>query len=44
MPRCKGCGNECDVTELVRHENEGTVIVHCPECGQLLGTYNERRR
>ena len=41
MTRCKGCGEEFDPEELTRHERDGMVHVHCPNCGRRLGDWNE---
>jgi ribosomal protein S27E len=43
MVTCRGCGGEYEAGDLCRHETEGLVRVHCPDCGRTLGTYNERR-
>jgi NAD-dependent SIR2 family protein deacetylase len=40
MTTCKECGRELDAEDLVRHELERSVIVHCPGCECLLGRYN----
>ncbi|MFB6137735.1 MAG: hypothetical protein ABEJ42_05265 [Halobacteriaceae archaeon] len=44
MPTCPGCDAERSAADLTRHEDDGMVRVHCPECGRLLGTYNRRAR
>jgi hypothetical protein len=41
MPVCPGCETDHDVTELCRHEREGVVIVHCPDCNRPLGRYRD---
>ena len=40
MPTCKRCGGEFEAGELERHEVDGMVYVHCPDCGFNLGDYN----
>lgn len=40
MPRCNHCGAQHGADELVRHEYDSLVIVHCPECNCLMGQYN----
>jgi DNA-directed RNA polymerase subunit RPC12/RpoP len=42
MPRCKRCSGEFEAEELKRHEIDGMVHVHCPNCGFNLGDYNSR--
>ena len=44
VPTRKGCAGEFDVEALCRHERAGVVLVHCPDCGRLLGAYNRRTR
>lgn len=44
MPRCKRCGAEHDVTEIVRHEHDSLVVVHCPDCMGVMGRYNAHAR
>jgi len=39
MPTCTGCDHEFDPAELVRHETERLVVVHCPSCSTTLGRY-----
>lgn len=39
MPTCKHCGCEFSPAELVRHETDRLVLVHCPECENPLGSY-----
>ncbi len=40
MPICKHCNGEFTADELVRHEYERVIVVHCPDCGCVLGQYN----
>lgn len=40
MPLCDGCDGEFDAEALVRHEHDGFVLVHCPDCGRSMGSYN----
>ncbi|WP_458189337.1 hypothetical protein [Haladaptatus sp. NG-WS-4] len=40
MPTCKHCSGEFSAEDLVRHEYERTVVVHCPDCNCVMGTYN----
>jgi hypothetical protein len=30
-----------DVDDLVRHEREGLLRIHCPDCKGLLGAYHD---
>ncbi|MFC7044913.1 hypothetical protein ACFQH6_05280 [Halobacteriaceae archaeon GCM10025711] len=39
MSRLRG---SFDVEELERHEHEGIVFVHCPDCKRPLGSWNSR--
>jgi uncharacterized Zn finger protein len=39
VPRCPGCGADHEAVDLVRDERETAVVVHCPNCNQLLGRY-----
>ena len=39
MPTCKHCNCECSPAELVRHETDRILLVHCPECEAPLGSY-----
>lgn len=39
MLTCKGCGAEHSVEALVRHEHDRLLVVHCPDCGCVLGRY-----
>ncbi|MFC4246787.1 hypothetical protein ACFOZ7_07210 [Natribaculum luteum] len=41
MPTCKRCGATPATDELVRHESGDLLLVHCPECRGLMGTYRE---
>jgi hypothetical protein len=41
MAHCRYCDVDVDVEDLVRHETDGFVRVHCPECSGLLGTYRD---
>ncbi|WP_435179866.1 hypothetical protein [Halorussus sp. AFM4] len=40
MTTCPGCGRDLDAEELVRHERDRFVVVHCPDCKRPLGRYN----
>jgi len=40
MPTCPRCRGEYEASALVRHEHEGLVIVHCPDCEFPMGSYN----
>jgi len=42
MADCPRCGGDFDVDDLVRHERESLVRVHCPDCATLLGDYDRR--
>jgi len=44
MPTCDNCEATREADELERHEREGMVFVHCPDCGHALGTYNRHDR
>ena len=39
MVSCRHCGGDYGVEELVRHEHERLLVVHCPDCGCVLGRY-----
>ena len=39
MPVCRHCEAEHAAEELVRHESRAVVLVHCPDCGCLMGRY-----
>jgi hypothetical protein len=41
MPHCRYCDADVDVDDLVRHEREDLLRVHCPECKGLLGAYRD---
>ncbi|WP_435195824.1 hypothetical protein [Natronomonas sp. EA1] len=38
MPTCPRCG-PVGTDELVRHTHGRLLVVHCPECGTILGSY-----
>ncbi|MFH5797851.1 hypothetical protein [Haladaptatus sp. CMAA 1911] len=40
MPTCNHCEGDFTANDLVRHEYERIIIVHCPDCGCVLGQYN----
>lgn len=39
MPTCRNCSGEFDADDLVRHEAERVLVVHCPDCRAPLGRY-----
>lgn len=41
MPTCRGCGEEHETDTLERHERDGLVIVHCPDCAYTMGTWRD---
>lgn len=41
MPTCKQCDSILATDDLVRHEEGDLLMVHCPECQNLMGTYRE---
>jgi len=41
MPTCAHCGQSIPVDELVRHEHETRVVVHCPDCHCVMGQYRD---
>ncbi|HKL28050.1 MAG TPA: hypothetical protein VJ898_02165 [Natrialbaceae archaeon] len=41
MPTCRHCGAEHEAADLVRHERNGLLLVHCPDCNCLMGTYRD---
>ena len=44
MPTCTRCGATPTVEELLRHESADLVLVHCPECRGVMGSYREPGR
>ncbi|MFC5972425.1 hypothetical protein ACFPYI_13875 [Halomarina salina] len=44
MPTCPNCGADHETAALCRHEREGLVVVHCPDCNFLLGRYRDPSR
>lgn len=40
MPTCKHCKTTFAAEDLVRHEKGRLVVVHCPDCKHVVGTYN----
>ncbi|WP_327052169.1 hypothetical protein [Halomicrococcus gelatinilyticus] len=40
MPTCKHCKATFTAEDLVRHEKGRLVVVHCPDCKHVVGTYN----
>lgn len=42
MPTCTRCGADHPTEELVRHEQDGMLFVHCPDCQHPFGVYNRR--
>lgn len=42
MPTCPHCETAHDAEDLHRHEREGMVTVHCPDCTFVLGYYRDR--
>jgi uncharacterized Zn finger protein len=41
MPTCPHCGTTHETEDLVRHECETLVVVHCPDCSGGLGRYRD---
>jgi phage FluMu protein Com len=41
MAHCRHCDADVDAEALVRHETDGLLRVHCPECSGLLGAYRD---
>ena len=41
VPTCRGCETAFDVEDLDRHERDGLVLVHCPDCGFRMGTWRD---
>lgn len=39
MPVCPRCHTDHDVEDLVRHERPGILLVHCPACECVMGSY-----
>lgn len=39
MVSCPGCGGTYAADDLVRHEHERLLVVHCPDCNRLIGRY-----
>jgi uncharacterized Zn finger protein len=42
MPSCPCCDSDHGTDDLVRHERRTLVVVHCPDCNQVLGRYRDR--
>ncbi|MFB6218554.1 MAG: hypothetical protein ABEH77_05160 [Halobacteriaceae archaeon] len=42
MATCTNCEGEFEPAELDRHERNGFLRVHCPECGCAMGSYYDR--
>ncbi|MFB6105467.1 MAG: hypothetical protein ABEJ70_00700 [Halobacteriaceae archaeon] len=42
MATCPSCGADHPASELVRHEGETYVVVHCPDCRRRLGGWRKR--
>jgi hypothetical protein len=41
MPTCPGCDGSFDPGALDRHERDGRVVVHCPDCDAVVGTWRD---
>ncbi len=41
MATCRRCGTESDAEALDRHERDGLVRVHCPDCGGPMGSWRD---
>ncbi|MHC3438835.1 hypothetical protein ACYJ1Y_12240 [Natrialbaceae archaeon A-gly3] len=41
MPTCNRCEATPAAEELIRHEEDDCLHVHCPECHGLMGFYRE---
>jgi uncharacterized Zn finger protein len=44
MPTCQSCGTTHETTALVRHEFHDLLVVHCPDCNCMMGTYRDPGR
>ncbi|WP_255192577.1 hypothetical protein [Natronobeatus ordinarius] len=44
MPTCDRCDATLTAEELVRHQSAELLLVHCPECQGLMGTYRDPGR
>ncbi|MFP9191648.1 zf-TFIIB domain-containing protein [Natronosalvus vescus] len=44
MPTCPYCNHAPETESLVRHQRGDLLIVHCPDCHGILGTYREPGR
>ncbi|WP_281177857.1 hypothetical protein [Halalkalicoccus paucihalophilus] len=42
MTICGRCEGEFTAEELTRHERGPLLLVHCPDCGMVLGSYRRR--
>lgn len=40
VPTCRNCQSELAPEDLIRHDHDELLIVHCPECRFMMGTYN----
>ncbi|WP_435361264.1 hypothetical protein [Haloarchaeobius sp. DFWS5] len=41
MPTCASCESTVSTDDLVRHERDGFLFVHCPECHCCMGHYRD---
>ena len=39
MATCPGCEATFDPEELVRHDRDRFLVVHCPDCNHVIGRY-----
>jgi uncharacterized Zn finger protein len=39
MATCKACGDEFAPADLIRHDSDRVLVVHCPACGAFMGSY-----
>jgi hypothetical protein len=44
MPRCTHCETDHDVEALVRHRRGDLLLVHCPDCNCMMGSYRDPSR
>ncbi|MFP8955834.1 hypothetical protein ACLI4Y_03835 [Natrialbaceae archaeon A-CW3] len=44
MATCNYCNQSFEAADLIRHESGDLLLVHCPDCHGVVGTYREPGR